>query len=106
MNELRRWLTPWAYDTPATLLPGNGAQYSTLHRTAMQIRFVAVFVAYLAGALHLVRRIPPTPGRTPATLLALWAWGPVAGTLALPHFDRLSIIREPSTHGGNAEKFN
>lgn len=21
MNELRRWLTPWAYDAPATLLP-------------------------------------------------------------------------------------
>lgn len=82
MNELRRWFAPWAYDTPATLLPGDGAQYSTLHRTAMQIRFVAVFVAYLAGALHLVRRMPPTPGRTPATLLALWTWGPVAGTLA------------------------
>ncbi|AKA01852.1 hypothetical protein SAZ_04805 [Streptomyces noursei ZPM] len=82
MNELRRWLTPWAYDTPTTLLPGDGPQYSTLHRTTMQIRFVAVFVAYLAGALHLVRRMPPTPGRTPATLLALWAWGPVAGTLA------------------------
>lgn len=49
----------------------------------MQIRFVAVFVFFLAGALLLVRRIPPTQGRTPATLLALWAWAPVAGTLAV-----------------------
>ncbi|MER7985122.1 hypothetical protein ABTY53_05895 [Streptomyces noursei] len=83
VNELRSWLAPWAYDTPATLLSGDGAQYSMLHLTAMQIRFIAVFVAFLAGALLLFRRIPPTPGRTPATLLALWAWGPVAGTLAV-----------------------
>ncbi|GAA2673990.1 hypothetical protein [Streptomyces lunalinharesii] len=90
MNEVRRWLTPWAYDTPAALLSGggdgfagDGVRYSALHVTAMQVRFVVVFVAFLAGALLLVRRIPPTPGRTPATLLALWAWGPVAGTLAV-----------------------
>ncbi len=78
-SELRRWLTPWAYDTALS----QGSQYADLYGTAMQIRFVAVFVFFLAGALLLLRRIPPTQGRTPATLLALWAWGPVAGTLAV-----------------------
>ncbi|WP_333777589.1 hypothetical protein [Streptomyces sp. IBSBF 3136] len=91
--ELRRWLTPWSYDPPAVLLSdgagdgdpalSGGGQYAGLYSTAMQIRFVAVFVFFLAGALLLVRRLPPARGRTPATLLALWAWGPVAGTLAV-----------------------
>ncbi|MEU4038738.1 hypothetical protein [Streptomyces collinus] len=91
--ELRRWLAPWSYDPPAVPLSGGagdgdpalsgGGQYAGLYSTAMQIRFVAVFVFYLGGALLLVRRLPPARGRTPATLLALWAWGPVAGTLAV-----------------------
>ncbi|MFD5118432.1 hypothetical protein [Streptomyces sp. NPDC058385] len=91
--ELERWLAPWSYDSPAELMSGEpvggstamsgGTQYADLYSTAMQIRFVAVFVLFLAGALLLVRRIPPTQGRTPATLLALWAWAPVAGTLAV-----------------------
>lgn len=88
-GELRRWLAPWSYDPPAggagdgdPALSGGGP-YAGLYGTAMQIRFVAVFVFFLAGALLLVRRLPPTRGRTPATLLALWAWGPVAGTLAV-----------------------
>ncbi|MCX5008419.1 hypothetical protein OHB05_38265 [Streptomyces sp. NBC_00638] len=94
-SELTRWLAPWAYNPPADLLSdGPGAaggdtalsgstQYAGLYGTAMQIRFVAVFVFFVAGALILIRRIPPTQGRTPATLLAVWAWGPVAGTLAV-----------------------
>jgi hypothetical protein len=96
-SELRRWLAPWSYAPPTALLSdgpadagtggdtalSGGTQYAGLYSTAMQIRFVAVFVFFLAGALLLVRRIPPTQGRTPATLLALWAWGPVAGTLAV-----------------------
>ncbi|MGW3667781.1 hypothetical protein [Streptomyces sp. NPDC005141] len=94
-SELTRWLAPWSYNPPADLWSdGPGAaggdttlsgstQYAGLYGTAMQIRFVAVFVFFLAGALLLIRRIPPTQGRTPATLLALWAWGPVAGTLAV-----------------------
>ncbi|MCL8010242.1 hypothetical protein [Streptomyces sp. AS02] len=88
-NELWRWLAPWSYD-PATALQsdgtsgvGGGTQYADLYRTAMQIRYVAVFVFFLAGALLLLRRIPPAQGRTPATLCALWAWGPVAGMLAV-----------------------
>ncbi|MFD7132016.1 hypothetical protein [Streptomyces sp. NPDC059894] len=85
-SELRRWLAPWSYDAgPAggdAALTG-GTRYSDLYGTAMQIRFVAVFAFFLAGALLLIRRIPPTRGRTPPTLLALWAWGPVAGTLAV-----------------------
>ncbi|MDF3143046.1 MULTISPECIES: hypothetical protein [unclassified Streptomyces] len=96
-SELRRWLAPWSYDPPMELLSdgtadagtggdtalGGGTQYTGLYSTALQIRFVAVFVFFLAGALLLVRRMPPTQGRTPATFLALWAWGPVAGTLAV-----------------------
>ncbi|MGW6158746.1 hypothetical protein ACWFRM_37380, partial [Streptomyces sp. NPDC055144] len=93
VSELERWLAPWSYDSTAELMSGGpvggstamggDTQYADLYSTAMQIRFVAVFVLFLAGALLLVRRIPPTQGRTPATLLALWAWAPVAGTLAV-----------------------
>ncbi|WP_405748041.1 hypothetical protein [Streptomyces canus] len=91
VNELRRWLTPWSYDS-SVALPSDGSadagtggdtRYAGLYSTAMQIRFVAVFACYLAGTLLLLRRIPPTRGRTPATLLALWAWGPVTATLAV-----------------------
>ncbi|MEU0944286.1 hypothetical protein ABZ379_16040 [Streptomyces canus] len=93
VNELRRWLTPWSYD-PSTALPsdgsvgtgtdgGGGTRYSDLYRTAMQIRFVTLFAFFVAGALPLLRRIPPTQGRTPAALLALWAWSPAAATLAV-----------------------
>ncbi|MBW8706376.1 hypothetical protein MBT84_42830 [Streptomyces sp. MBT84] len=91
--ELQRWLTPWSYGSPGAPMSGEptggdtalsvGTQYADLYNTAMQIRFVAVFAFFLAGALLLIRRIPPTHGRTPAALLALWAWGPVAGTLAV-----------------------
>ncbi|MFE9126725.1 hypothetical protein ACFYOF_15140 [Streptomyces sp. NPDC007148] len=91
--ELQRWLTPWSYGSPGAPMSGGpgggdtalsgGTQYADLYNTAMQIRFVAVFAFFLAGALLLIRRIPPAHGRTPATLLALWAWGPVAGTLAV-----------------------
>ncbi|MFF7640180.1 hypothetical protein [Streptomyces canus] len=93
VNELRRWLTPWSYD-PSTALPSDGSfgtgtdeggatRYSDLYRTAMQIRFVTLFAFFVAGALPLLRMIPPTQGRTPATLLALWAWAPVTATLAV-----------------------
>ncbi|MGW1527258.1 hypothetical protein [Streptomyces sp. NPDC001588] len=91
--ELQRWLTPWSYGSSGAPMSGGpgggdtalsgGTQYADLYNTAMQIRFVAVFAFFLAGALLLIRRIPPAHGRTPATLLALWAWGPVAGTLAV-----------------------
>ncbi|MFE7468073.1 hypothetical protein ACFU6R_28770 [Streptomyces sp. NPDC057499] len=88
---LERWLTPWSYDPPVPLRSsgggvsgtGDGARYLTLYRTGMQIRFAAVFAVFGAGALLLIRRLPPVTGRVPATLLALWAWGPVAGTLAV-----------------------
>ncbi|WP_329565305.1 hypothetical protein [Streptomyces sp. NBC_01361] len=93
VSELVRWLAPWSYNSPVDLMSGGpvgastaaggSTQYADLYSTAMQIRFVAVFVFFLVGALLLVRRIPPTQGRTPATLLALWAWAPVAGTLAV-----------------------
>ncbi|MGW3204112.1 hypothetical protein [Streptomyces sp. NPDC001135] len=97
VSELRHWLAPWSYD-PATVQfydgPADtgttgdaalsaGTQYADLYHTAMQIRFVTVFLFFLAGALLLIRRIPPAQRRTPATLLALWAWGPVAATLAV-----------------------
>lgn len=88
VQELRRWLAPWAYDQSVLIAPGDGAgvsgtpDYSDLRRTGMQIRFVALFLFYVGGALLLLRRMPPSHGRAPGTLLALWAWGPVAATLA------------------------
>ncbi|MFF4633379.1 hypothetical protein [Streptomyces griseorubiginosus] len=86
VNELRSWLAPWSYDaSTASVDPGavGATRYADLYRTAMQIRFVALFGVFVAGALLLIRRMPPTRGRTPALLLALWAWGPVACTLAV-----------------------
>ncbi|MFF0096457.1 hypothetical protein ACFYSF_41985 [Streptomyces canus] len=93
VNELRSWLMPWSYDS-SVALPSDGSanagtgvggdtRYSNLYGTAMQIRFVAVFAFFLAGTLLLLHRIPPTRGRAPATLLALWTWAPVSATLAV-----------------------
>ncbi|GHH11735.1 hypothetical protein [Streptomyces lanatus] len=83
--ELRGWLLPWSYDRPYSL--GGGASgagnYAELYRTAMQIRFAALFAFFVPGALLLLRRLPPVEGRMPVTLLAVWAWGVVAGTLAV-----------------------
>ncbi|WOX26400.1 hypothetical protein [Streptomyces solicathayae] len=94
--ELEHWLVPWSYDPPAALplgaeptggvgdSAGTGTtRYRSLYTTGMQIRFGAVFAFFLPGALLLVRRLPPVSGRMPATLLALWSWGAVAGTLAV-----------------------
>ncbi|MYW50431.1 hypothetical protein GTY64_02840 [Streptomyces sp. SID8376] len=85
-NALRSWLNPWAYDPQpgaSVAVTADGASYVALHDTAMQIRFVAVFLFYAAGALLLVRRLPAERGRAWQALLALWAWGVVAGTLAV-----------------------
>ncbi|MGW5125060.1 hypothetical protein ACWEQ7_13585 [Streptomyces sp. NPDC004069] len=94
--DLERWLIPWSYDPPDVVRFGagasdwvngtsdpDGARYLALYHTALQIRFAAVFAFFVPGALHLVRRLPPVHGRLPATLLAVWAWGLVAGTLAV-----------------------
>ncbi|WP_405606981.1 hypothetical protein [Streptomyces sp. NBC_00076] len=86
--RLQSWLLPWAYEpsggTAGGYLDGTDAsRYLGLHHTAIQIRFVAVFVFYAAGALLLLRRLPAERGRTWAALLALWAWGLVAATLAV-----------------------
>lgn len=93
--DLQRWLAPWSYDPPTstfeatvsggigdTAQSGNG-RYASLYSTALQIRFAALFVFFVPGALLLVRRLPPVRGRTTAALLAVWAWGLVAGTLAV-----------------------
>lgn len=85
--ELERWLAPWSYDPPISIQAGivgsDGARYLELYETALQIRFAALLAFFVPGALLLVRRLPPAHGRTPATLLAVWAWGLVAGTLAV-----------------------
>ncbi|PKT74916.1 hypothetical protein CW362_00525 [Streptomyces populi] len=92
VSRLRMWLRPWTYDRSAALLADapedggaavGGGVFADRYTTAMQIRFVAVFAFFLAGALLLIRRIPPTRGRTPATVLGLWAWTPMAGVLAV-----------------------
>ncbi len=86
VNALRSWLHPWAYDPrpgASVTATADGASYLALRDTAMQIRFVAVFLFYAAGALLLVRRLPAERGRVWQALLALWAWGVVAGTLAV-----------------------
>lgn len=94
--ELDHWLAPWSYDPPSSAqfgaeAPGGagdtawiaGTRYLALYTTALQIRFGAVFAFFLIGALLLVRRLPPVRGRMTAALLAVWAWGLVAGTLAV-----------------------
>ncbi|KUL44084.1 hypothetical protein [Streptomyces regalis] len=94
--ELEHWLTPWSYDPPAAVRYSAGAsggigdtagtdgsRYLALYATALQIRFVAVFAFFVPGALLLVRRLPPVRGRMLAALLVVWAWGLVAGTLAV-----------------------
>ncbi|MFE5590484.1 hypothetical protein [Streptomyces sp. NPDC056549] len=97
VTELRRWLAPWAYDPPAFLDAGAAVSgyvgdttggddrdfYGGLYTTGLQIRFGAVFVSFVLGALLLLRRLPPVRGRTTAAFLALWAWSAVAGTLAV-----------------------
>ncbi|ARF53076.1 hypothetical protein [Streptomyces gilvosporeus] len=94
--QLEHWLTPWSYAPPASGQYGaeppggiggtassDGTPYLALYATALQVRFGAVFVFFVLGALLLVRRLPPVHGRMPAALLAVWAWGLVAGTLAV-----------------------
>ncbi|MEU9504039.1 hypothetical protein [Streptomyces sp. NPDC048196] len=96
--ELEHWLAPWSYDLPSSAqlggepsggvgdsAPIDAARYLSLYTTALQIRFGTVFAFFLLGALLLVRRLPPVGGRgrTAAALLAIWAWGVVAGTLAV-----------------------
>ncbi|MFH0517954.1 hypothetical protein ACHBTE_12340 [Streptomyces sp. M41] len=94
--QFEHWLTPWSYEPPnsvrfGTGVPGEigepagaeGSRYLSLYETALHIRFAAVFAFFVPGALLLVRRLPPVNGRALATLLALWAWGMVAGTLAV-----------------------
>ncbi|MGW9303588.1 hypothetical protein ACWHA3_22570 [Streptomyces cyaneofuscatus] len=94
--QLEHWLTPWSYDPPPSVRIGaetfgvgedgaaiDNSRYLSLYTTGMQIRFVAVLLFFVPGALLLVRRLPPVNGRVPAALLAVWAWGLVAGTLAV-----------------------
>ncbi|MFE0244379.1 hypothetical protein ACFWZ0_08180 [[Kitasatospora] papulosa] len=87
--DLEYWLNPWSYDPPESVRlgtlaqGGTGSRYLALYGTAMQIRFAAVFAFFVPGALLLVRRLPPVNRRLPATLMALWAWGMAAGTLAV-----------------------
>ncbi|MFJ9680924.1 hypothetical protein ACIRP2_23145 [Streptomyces sp. NPDC101194] len=94
--DLEYWLIPWSYDPPDSVRLGaavsggigdtavtDSSRYLSLYATGMQMRFVAVFAFFVPGALLLVRRLPPVRGRMVAALLAVWAWGLVAGTLAV-----------------------
>ncbi|MFD7554772.1 hypothetical protein ACFV9E_09580 [Streptomyces sp. NPDC059835] len=87
--ELDRWLAPWSYAPTSFMSLGDAGRsggtgdYLSLYTTAAQIRFAAVFASFVPGALLLVRRLPPVRGRVTASLLAVWAWGMVAGMLAM-----------------------
>jgi hypothetical protein len=90
-TQLRGWLTPWSYALPSSEqygspagAPDSGRAYAGLHRTGMQVRYVALVAFYLCGAVPLARRLAPGGAkRTASLLLALWGWGLVAGTLAV-----------------------
>ncbi|MEU9859755.1 hypothetical protein AB0D99_02700 [Streptomyces sp. NPDC047971] len=94
-SELEGWLIAWSYDPPASLryaaesggiadtAAADAGRYLGLYATAMQIRFFAVFAFFVPGAVLLVRRLPPVRGRLTAALAAVWAWGLVAGMLAV-----------------------
>lgn len=70
--ESDRRLLPWAYDPPVPGVAGvDGARYLTLHHTASRIRFGAVFVLFVPGALLLICRLPPVRGRMAAAVLAV-----------------------------------
>ncbi|MET7366261.1 hypothetical protein ABZS61_10595 [Streptomyces sp. NPDC005566] len=112
--ELEHWLTPWSYDPPDSVRLGtavlggigdtavtDGSRYLALYETAMQIRFAAVFAFFVPGALLLLRRLPPVNGRMPVSLLAVWAWGMVAGTLAAT----LSAPWVIASHGRGSYRF-
>ncbi|MFD7919989.1 hypothetical protein ACFV3R_12270 [Streptomyces sp. NPDC059740] len=91
--QLAGWLTPWSYDLPgasptatgtgATGTAGASTTYLALRHTAVQIRFGALFVFFVAGTLLLLRRLPPVRGRRVVAFLMVWAWGLAAGTLAV-----------------------
>ncbi|MFB6614477.1 hypothetical protein ACIGFK_01045 [Streptomyces sp. NPDC085524] len=88
--ELGRWLAPWSYE-PTPIVPlgdagqpgGTGGDYLSLYTTAAQVRFAALFAFFALGALPLIRRLPPVQGRMTVSLLMVWAWGTVAGMLAM-----------------------
>ncbi len=61
----------------------DSGRYRALYETGLRIRFGALFVLFALGALLLVRGLPPVRGRTTAAFLAVWAWGAVAGALAV-----------------------
>ncbi|NGO81843.1 hypothetical protein G6045_40295, partial [Streptomyces sp. YC504] len=82
------WLGPWTYEVPAELGasgdPSDLERYRGLYETAMQIRYGVLFVCFLAGALFLIRRLPPVGARRIwMSFLAVWAWCLVSGTLAV-----------------------
>ncbi|MFJ4002144.1 hypothetical protein ACIPWL_01555 [Streptomyces sp. NPDC090023] len=83
VSDLQQWLGPWAYDPSRFAPDGDGTHYLDLFHTGRQIRFGALFVFFTAGALLLMRWLPPVAGRVPAALLALWAWGQVSAMLAV-----------------------
>jgi hypothetical protein len=83
---LQRLLAPWSYGQEQMVplyVGGDGSGYATLHRTAMQMRFFGVFVLFGVGVLAILRWLPPTRRRLPATVLAVWMWAPAAATLAI-----------------------
>ncbi|MFI6941234.1 hypothetical protein ACIBI4_18315 [Streptomyces sp. NPDC050418] len=87
MARLQEWLAPWAYEVPERIgqygATSDAERYRGLYETGMQIRYGAVFAAFVVGALVLMRRLPPADGRRFwASYFLVWAWCAVAGVFA------------------------
>ncbi len=86
VRVLQGWLGPWTYELPTTLGeygPPADDRYRDLHEVSLQIRYATLVVCFLAGALLLMRRLPPVGARRIwASFLAVWSWCVVSGMFA------------------------
>lgn len=87
--DLEYWLNPWSYDPPESVRLGTLAQGGTGSRLPRPVRDRdadpvrrGLRLLRAGGAAPRPQAASGAP-EAPATLLALWAWGMVAGTLAV-----------------------
>ncbi|MEU0896631.1 hypothetical protein [Streptomyces massasporeus] len=90
-NRLAAWTMPWSTDSPSSArftdpagAPGHGANYAALRETAMRVRYAALVLLFVCGAVPLLRRLSDRgAGRAAVAVAALWGWGIVAAMLAV-----------------------